>query len=254
METKTVTVDGLKIAYVEEGHGVPVLYVHGNTGSKRWFSRVMDVAGYRTIAPDMPNFADSEASGTYDMEEYARVMRSFLKELEIDEYVLVGHSLGGAVAMAMAVQDPNPIKRLILVDSSPVEGLVTPKEHYPAIEAYKTNRDLLKTGLAAVTPTLTDGEFLDQLVDDASRMDPGAFTGHPDALATADYRERAKGVSVPTTVIVGDKDILIKDIDGQHAADAFGGTLIVLDGVGHSPMVENPTLFKETLLRVLEEG
>ena len=60
MNENSINVDGCGISYVEEGQGKPLLYIHGNTGSKTWFSRVMLVPGYRTIAVDMPNFGRSD--------------------------------------------------------------------------------------------------------------------------------------------------------------------------------------------------
>ena len=61
MTAKTITVGETRIHYVEHGRGIDVVFVHGNIGSSRWFGRVMDVPGCRTVALDMPNFGRSSA-------------------------------------------------------------------------------------------------------------------------------------------------------------------------------------------------
>jgi pimeloyl-ACP methyl ester carboxylesterase len=248
MEPKSVTVLGKKISYVEQGQGTPVVLVHGNTGSSRWWSLVMDLPGYRTIALDMPNFGRSEALEVADIDVYADYVAAFIKALGLQKPVVVGHSLGGGVVMSMAARNPELAKAIVLIDSASPSGLKTPEAHYPYIEMYRTNRDLLRKGLAAVTPALKDEALLDKLVDDAMLMAGLAFSGNARALERFDYRDRAGAFKGPVLVIWGRKDIIITEAMARETAAAYSkGKLEILENVGHSVMVEAP----KELIRVL---
>ncbi|MDA3950913.1 MAG: alpha/beta fold hydrolase [Spirochaeta sp.] len=247
-ETKRVTVDNVKIAYWDHGHtGAPVLlYVHGNTGGKLWFESVMAVDGYRTIAPDLPNFGDSDRLDTADIDRYAFYLARFLTTLEITDAAVVGHSLGGAVAIALAAQFPTLVSRLLLVDSAPVDGLHTPEEYYPVIERYKDDPALLKNALRSVTPTMEDEAFLDRLTETAMQMNPIAFAGNPRALDRFDYRDRVGDVRIMVLVVRGELDGLITEDMARATAAAFPkGEFRFLHAVGHSVMVEDPGRFRE---------
>jgi pimeloyl-ACP methyl ester carboxylesterase len=174
----------VQVRYVEQGDGVPVLYVHGNTGSLRWYERVMDIPGCRTVALDMPNFGGSGPLPVEpDLDRYADWVAGFIRARGLDRPVLVGHSLGGGVCLSLVARFPDLVRGMILVDSAGPSGLVTPEDHYPFIEVMRTNRAVLAQALAAVVPTLADREFFEALVDEATRMAAPAWVGNARALA-----------------------------------------------------------------------
>ncbi|MFW5826242.1 MAG: alpha/beta fold hydrolase [bacterium] len=222
----------------------PILYIHGNTGCNLWFERVMDIPGRRTIALDLPNFGRSARIDEADIDRYAACVAGFIRELDLGSPVVVAHSLGGAVGIALAVNHPELVSRLMLVDSAAPDGLTTPEEHYGVIELYRTSRSLMKKALAAVTPTLDDNAFLNRLADNAMLMNPIAFTGNARALERFDYTGRTQAYTGPVRVVVGRKDTIITEEMAKRTADAFpSGELVVLDEVGHSVMVEKPEEF-----------
>ena len=241
------------IRYRSAGDGPVVLYLHGNLGSSLWYQQVMKITGWRTVAPDLPNFGDSDSTGVFTMAAYASAVKKFLDELDISSCVLVGHSLGGVVAMEMAADCPEMIQKLVLVSPGPVEGLVTPQEYYPVIETYKSNRELLQKALSTVVPTLNDPRLLNTLTDTALMMHPAAFTSHPDELAKADYRRRLGHLSFPVLVLRGELDMLITEDMARRTAAHLGGTYRELSGVGHSPMVERPEEFRLLLKDYIEK-
>ncbi|HTX74477.1 MAG TPA: alpha/beta hydrolase, partial [Rectinemataceae bacterium] len=158
----------ISLGYEEEGSGIPLLLIHGNTGSHIWYERVMRIGGCRTIAPDMPNFgASSQLEGPPDIGRYADALHDFVSALELGRPVILGHSLGGAVAMALALRPDMSPRGLILVDSAPPSGLVTPVSRHPFIERMSSERDTLSTALKAVVPTLEDAALFERLVDEA---------------------------------------------------------------------------------------
>ncbi len=253
METKTETVRGVPISYREEGSGAQdVLYIHGNTGCNLWFEKVMSQEGCRVVAPDMPNFGESGHIDTADIDLYAEYMAEFCAAVGLNSPAVVGHSLGGGVAMSLAVHFPDMVGSLVLVDSCAPGGLHTPEEHYAAIDLFRTNRDMLLQGLAATTPTLTDTDFLDRLVDAGMKMNGIAFAGNARALDSFSVEGRTQAFTKPVLVVHGARDIIITKEMAQETADAFpSASTVFLDDVGHSVMVEKPELFSEILQNFL---
>jgi branched-chain amino acid transport system permease protein len=251
MDGTVVDIGDLAIFFVEHGKGMPVLYVHGNTGSCRWYERVLDVPGARTVALDMPNFGRSKPMvGEPDIDRYADAVAAFLRARGLDRPVLVGHSLGGAVAMSLAARSPRLIRGLVLVDSAAPSGLVTPKDRHPLIEMMRTNRVVLTQALRTVVPTLVDEAFFQSLVDDATQMAAPAWVGNAEALSRFDYRGRLEAFTGPVLVVVGRKDALITEAMARETAAAFtDARLEILEDVGHSVMAENPKRF----ISIIEE-
>ena len=261
-----VDVDGTSLFYLERipepksehdsaerPEAAPILYIHGNTGCNLWFERVMDIPGRRTIALDLPNFGRSDRIDEADIDRYASSVAGFIRELDLGSPVVVAHSLGGAVGIALAVNHPELVSRLMLADSAAPDGLTTPEEHYGIIELYRTSRSLMKKALAAVTPTLDDNAFLNRLADNAMLMNPTAFTGNARALERFDYTGRTQAYTGPVRVVVGRKDTIITEDMARRTADAFpSGELVVLDDVGHSVMVENPQEFVRLVTEFVE--
>jgi branched-chain amino acid transport system permease protein len=256
MEQQYVTVNGVEMCYLQSGpgpgaDGAPAaVLIHGNTGSNLWYSRAMDVPGLSCYAPDMPNFGCSGHIDTADIDTYADYVKAFADALGLEAPVIVGHSLGGAVAMSYALRYPEAVSKLMLVDSAPPDGLQTPEEHYPIIEQYKNDRNLLKQALGGLLPSLTDDAFFDELVDRGMAMNPIAFSGNARALARFDYADRTASFTKPVLVVVGKKDLLITEEIGQKTAAAFPNARFeALDDVGHAVMVEDPPRFAELLGR-----
>ncbi len=254
MEGKYVTVKGHSIFYRELGEGKPIIYIHGNTGSSRWWELVMDIPGYKTIALDMPNFGLSSSIDTADIDIYADYVVEFLKVLNIKNPILVGHSLGGAVCISLAVRNPEIPETIVLVDSAAPSGLKTPEEHYAVIELYKTSRDLMFKALQAVTPGLKNQAYFNKLVDDAMLMAPHAYAGNARALERFNYTGKTNIFNKPVLVIWCAKDIIVTRKMAEETYKAFPNSeLKIFEDAGHSVIVENPDLFKKALTEFLKK-
>ncbi len=270
MKEHTIAVRGKSI-HVRESAGVDtpdtqdardasfptLLCIHGNLGSGRWFEPLFAEYPGRAVAPDLPNFGESDHIDGFSMRVYAEWLVTICETLGVAAsgrpLAVLGHSLGGAVAMELLYRRPALVSRLVLVDSSPVEGLVTPKQYHPAIEAYKADKAVLAAALRTMVPTLTDAEFFDKLVDDAWKMNRDCFIGHAEQLGNADYREKLAGVGTPVHVLRGDGDPLITERRAAETAAFFGSTVYTFAGCGHSPVIEQPERFNAVLLDILRE-
>ena len=119
--TQRTSVEGLEIAYRRAGAGEPVLLLHGiPTSSRLWDAVGADLAAdFDVIAPDLIGFGESAkpADREVSMAEQARLMPQLLDALGIRQVVLVGHDIGGAAAQVMAVDAPDRVRALALIDS-----------------------------------------------------------------------------------------------------------------------------------------
>lgn len=253
MDGKFLEVEDLKIYYVEKGEGDVILYIHGNTGSSRWWKKIMDIPGYKTIAIDLPNFGRSSHMQTAEIDDYASILKKIIDKLSIKLPIIVGHSLGGAIVISFVHKNPEIPKAIILVDSASPAGLKTPEEHYPLIEMYKTSRDLMYKALSAIAPSLKDYSFLNELTDDAMLMAPFAYTAHPRSLEKFNYIGKLNNFIKPVLIIWGKKDSIITEEMVEETKKEFkNSSTIKFDDIGHSIMVENPNLFKEKLIEFIK--
>lgn len=251
----------LHLAYERAGTGRPVLLVHGNFASRRWWTEQLDdpASGLDLIAPDLPGFGRSDPLPATLPEAswvaaWADALAGLLDALGIEHAGVVGHSLGGAVAQALAIRHPRRVDALLLVDAAPPGGFPTPEAHYPVLEAMKTDRNLLRASLAAISPTRIPPYF-DGLVDDAMAMHPRGFQGNARALAGYDLSADTAAVTVPVTVLHGGKDALVARAMADATVDAYGDArLVAWPDIGHSPPLEAPDAFRDLLATTFARG
>ncbi len=241
---RDVTVDGRRLAYQTSGSGRPVVLVHGNFASKRWFRALLAAPpeGVRWLALDLPNFGDSDPlDQPVTIAAYADAVAGFARALELEAPVLVGHSLGGAVALAAVAAEPSAWSALVWVDGAAPTGLVTPEAHYPLLQSFSGNAPLLAQALAPLLASHRPDDF-DALVADGLRMHPDAFIGNARALTDLDLTVPLAAYRGDVLVLRGGLDPLITAEMAQATAAAFAGarsvTLESWEDVGHSPATE----------------
>lgn len=245
-----VKLGDIKIHYETGGNpsGEPLFMVHGNFASWRWYEptlKRLKNTNFRGIAVDLPGFGDSSnPDREITIENYAKELEGFINTFNLDKINLVGHSLGGAVCLRYALNNPDKITRLLLIDSAPAEGLITPEEYYPVLESYKHNRGLLKLALSGMIPSNDPDKMLNKLTDDALLMDPRAFSENARALEKYDYLDELAKLEAQVLFLVGEKDTLITEALLKPTADRLPNAEIkVLDHVGHAVNVEDPQRF-----------
>ena len=115
------TVNSVQIAFVEEGRGEPVLLLHGLGGSHDdWhLQRRAFAARHRVVAPDLRGFGASGRRVPFTIQQHARDMLALLSGLGIPRTHVVGLSMGGAVAIEMALAQPAAVASLVLVNTAP---------------------------------------------------------------------------------------------------------------------------------------
>jgi pimeloyl-ACP methyl ester carboxylesterase len=276
MEPKTVTLHGRPVTYAEAGSGPVLLLIHGVAGTYENWEAVFDLlARERTVvAPDLPGHgASAPAAGDYSLGAHAAGLRDLLITLGHERATLVGHSLGGGIAMQFAYQFPEMAERLVLVSSGGLGPEVSPilrAAALPGAELFiaatarpgQVAGSALARGLGAIglRPHVDVAEVARGY---ASLSDPGrraafvatlrAVVGTEGQLVdAADRLYLAEGL--PVLIIWGERDRIIPAHHGELANEAIAGSrLEIFEGVGHLPQLEAPGRFVAALQRFLAE-
>jgi len=244
-----------RLFYTDQGDGKPLLYLHGNLGSHQWYREVMDLPGYQTIALDLPNFGRSDRIEVgEELDTYADYVAAFIDQLDLGPCYLVGHSLGGGVSMALAMRYPEKVRRMLLVDPAPIDGLPLKDDSHARVEALRNHFGLLKQSIGSIIGTRShDRKLLSLLSSEALLMNRDAYHAHAKAVANIDFRERAADFDIPTCVAWGVGDPLISREQAETTAKALNGILKVFEHVGHSLIIEDPEAFKQLVINFDEQ-
>lgn len=248
------------LSYEWSGEGEPVLLIHGNLAGKSWWREVMaePTPGYRYVAPDLPGFGESGKGS-----EFRPSIRGYARSLLLLDYAgigrvsLVGHSLGGAVAMELVSEAPDRFSALMLVDSVSPAGLHTPLYYYPYLRSLKGDRESLHRALQGAMSTRTPPYF-EELVDEAARMHPASFSGNARALDDWRAGENLQWYGGPVKVMAGERDSLTSPMIASETAATFRSagpvSIVHVPGAGHSPQIEAPRSFRSELSSLLAES
>ncbi len=137
-------VDGLRLAHLDEGEGAPVVFFHGEpTWSYLWRKVIPPVrdAGFRCIAPDYAGFGHSDKPvdiGWYSYDRHCELTATLLEDLDLRDATAVVHDWGGPIGLRLAVEHPDRIARMVIMDT----GLFTGEQ--PMSDAWKAFRDFVE--------------------------------------------------------------------------------------------------------------
>jgi pimeloyl-ACP methyl ester carboxylesterase/VanZ family protein len=251
------------VRYMIQGKGPPILYLHGWHGSKRYFAHAAThLPGHQHLAPDMLGFGASEAPGrfSYSPRDQALVVRALARSLGISSAVVVGHSMGGAVALALAVEDPSFVQGLVLVE--PAIRLPVP---YPFLLVRADLRTIgvgflrhfigLRPGPLVHLLVEHEDDFPRQLLDDALSVPLHASARSLARLFRNDLGTRFNDVKAPVLVIFGDHRHPVRAKYARLLVDEVARyQLLHIDATSHCPMVEDPDRFYGAISQFLETG
>jgi len=274
---ESVSLHGRAVSYAEEGSGPVLLLIHGMGGSyENWQAVIEPLARHHTVvAPDLPGHgASAPGAGDYSLGALAAGLRDLLLALGYDRATLVGHSLGGGIAMQLAYQFPELAERLVLVSSGglgPEVSLILRAAALPGAELFlaATARagskagSTLARGLSAVglRPTVDVAEVARGYTSLADPDRRAAFLATLRSVIGArgqrvDASDRLYLVaSMPVLIVWGARDPIVPVHHGERAHEAIAGSrLEIFEGVGHLPQLEAPARFVTVVERFIEES
>lgn len=229
VESLRIEVKGRRVHYLKAGNGKPVVLVHGGASDAREWLPVMEKYGgrYTFYAPDLPGFgmSDRDPKGYY-LNDFSEFLIDFIDLLKLEKPALVAHSFGGRTAMDVALQRPDEISKLIIMDSSGL-GEMSP---FGAVLFYffQYLRDILHKPQPFPKFLVKNGDNWNEVGDEA-----------------------LKNIKIPTLLIWKRTDPYLSVRLARHAQKLIpGAKLEIIDGYGHAPHQQKD---KSDFFRLMEE-
>ena len=244
-------------------HKVPLVFLHGIGGRASGWSPILRAcadAGFASLAWDMPGYGNSPSIDPCHFDNLADALAALMDAYGLAQAVLVGHSLGGMVALQMWARHPQRVAGLVLAASSPAFGHGSGDfqqtfiaQRLAPIEAGQSMADVA----AGLIPTMVapgfDGPGLTQAQACMASITPAAYKAALGALVQFEQRSALPTITVPTLCIAGEHDRTASPSVVQRMADKIPlSEFLCLPSVGHLLTFEQPDSFAQALLSFLQ--
>jgi len=259
--------DGLRLHYLDNGSGDAVLFIHGSGPGASGHSNFKQnypefaAAGHRVLVPDLPGYGASDKPETdYTLDFFVDALFGLLDALDIARCTLVGNSLGGAIAIRMALDQPQRIARLVLMAPG---GLMEKEQYYLQMEGIQ------KMGTAFANGELNDAAGMRRLLSlqlfDAAQISDetvnervAVVKEQPRCVLTRmqvpNLSAQLAGLSCPILGFWGMNDRFCPASGAQTLLQACRNIrFVLLSECGHWVMVEHRALFNREVLAFLAE-
>jgi len=258
----TITTDQGIVHYQVFGRGRPAILLHGWLGSWGLWQETMRYLSkdYRTYAMDFWGFGESgKKRETYNISDFVSLVDQFMEQLGIARAPVIGHSMGGTVSMAFAIQYPHRVTKVGVI-GSPIKGnslaILLKLAGYP-LNARVVFSSLwaLKLGIRIAAPMITrDKRWPDMISADLSRTTLESFLLSIKSLRKTDLVDELKDIQVPILGMFGAKDNIVNP--GQRDVlrrAALHPSIAYFENAGHFIMLDEPESFMKTLKTFLDE-
>jgi pimeloyl-ACP methyl ester carboxylesterase len=256
---QSVTANGVKINYVEQGSGdEAIVFVHGYGGANGNWKQVLELLPeeYHAYALDLRGFGQSETPGSYQLTEFVEDIYAFSRELGIERFTYVGHSLGGKIGYKFALDHPDVLKAMVLAAPAPAHDFVPPDERAAFIGQITSvfgSPEVLRGFMAQQFATPPSEEILNEFINDAMAADPAAIEECITWWVGTDLEPQLGDIIVPTLILAGAKDILPLDWERRYANAISGSRFEVWEDGGHMLPQESPQEFVDLLTSFIED-
>lgn len=253
---RSVLVDGLRVAYREQGEGPPLLLLHGGMSDSREWHRQLEALAdrWRVVAWDAPGCgASDDVPAEWTLDDLAATVVGLASALGLGRAHLCGVSFGAGLALAVAARAPDLVRSLVLVSGyAGWAGSLPPDEvqarlGFALAAAEDPPEPRLEDGQLLTGPDPSP-EVLQEMLEIARDARPATYAVLGRAFAAADLRPVLPHLRLPVLVVRGEADSRCPPAASEALAAAIpGAMMIVLPGVGHVVHQEAP----EALERVL---
>lgn len=272
-----VTVEGRRTVVATAGRSSDpaLVLIHGFGGSTFGWRHVMEplaASGWYVVALDLPGFGLAEKGwgGAYDHASHARFVLAVMDQMQINQAVLAGHSMGGNVVSWVAALAPERIRALALIDAAIVSPTVTPSSPASTALSLPPLRRATRILIRSAFTEATFGELLSSAFAVKSAATPETIRGYAAASQLEDWDLALLGIlrdadanalpapieeivahsgaAIPTLILWGSEDSWVPISASESLRDALPtATYVVLPGLGHVPFEEAPAAFTTAL-------
>jgi len=218
----------------------PVILIHGAGGSHlSWPAEIRRLPGHRVLAVDLPGHGKSSGLGKHSIPEYGRSLLNFMNALGLYKAILVGHSMGGGIAMDLALDHPDYILGL---------GLIASNARLRVAQAVLDGLALPAT-VPATIQTIIEWSFGPQVDAGFKRLAatrlaetrPAVLSGDLKACNNFDVIERLSEIDLPTLIVCGTEDKMTPLRYSESMAESIPhSALQTIDLAGHMVALEQP--------------
>ncbi len=231
--------------------GPPLICIHGAGGSARHWGLLLEplAADARVCALDLPGHGRSPAGGPASIADYAQAVIALHTALALPPAIIVGHSMGGAIALHLAVHAPQIVAGLGLIGSA-ARLRVAPALLSGLAGDETARHEAITTLVEWLFSPAADPRVRAEALAEYAALDPTVLLADLRACDGFDLRPHLAAIRCPAVVITGSDDRLTPPKLGAELAAGLGVPHQLLSGVGHMPMLEAPAQVSE-LLRAL---
>lgn len=258
MSHHEIRVGEYNVSYFVGGTGKPIVIVHGGgDGASIWLDTVAGLARYyRVYLPDLPGYGDSQPmSDQFHLSEYVNFVGRFADSVGLERFYLVGHSIGGSIALNFALKHPERVEKLVLVSSLGLGakvGLWVRLVSLPALfKPVSRALHALMRAVGWVTKRVFASIFINPLPP--VKIDMGRYVAS--LKRQAPVSDSLYSLKMPTLLVWGAKDNVVPVTAAYKAARLIPDCrLQVFENCGHSVYRQSRHEFSRTLLKFLGQG
>jgi len=212
-------------------------------------------AGTPLLAPDLPGFGAQEAPAGFDysVKAYTDWVADLLVAHKLEEYVLIGHSMGGKIALALAARQPAGLRGLVLLSPSPpTPEPISDEDRAASLAAYGQRLEAEKTATKIMIRPVS-AAVRQEVIADNLRTSQAAWNAWLEHGSKEDISALMPNIQVPCCLLVGDADHAIPLAAQQQQTLPLlpaGSPLVVVPGAGHLLPLEAPDMVREAVLKI----
>lgn len=234
------------VLQVDEGDGPPLILIHGLSGSSRWWQRNIPTLSrhFHVYAVELPGFGSNRSRPLSPQKQFvlrdtARLLVEWMDESGLERADIMGHSMGGYIAVDLAAEYPERVNHIVLVDAALLPVGATVRQSTVALA-----RSMLRL----------PRDFVPVLAVDAMRAGPFTSLRASRQLHARDLRPRLADIHAPTLVVWGEDDNVVPlSVAVEIAAAIPGARLEVIPNAAHSPMWDRAADFNTLVVSFLQD-
>lgn len=251
--------EGCTLHYEEYGHGTPLLLVHGlGSSTLDWKKQIPELSTrYRVIVPDVRGHGRSDKPRErYSIAGFSADLTALIEHLNLSPVHLVGLSMGGMIGFQLAVDQPQMLKSLSIVNSQPQVRMKKLSDYWWLLKrwsmAHLLNMETIGKALGRMLfPKPEQADLRRKIAERWAKNDKRAYLASFKAIVGWGVQERLSRITCPTLIISADHDYTPVSVKEDYVKLLPDARLVVIEDSRHATPLDQPHRFNQTLLEFL---